>query len=391
MPPPPSCAAVHVGRQAIYDRSGTVHGYELLFRVDAEAAEATERGVYATSQVLVSAFTEIGLRTIAGDRRCFVNLTREFLVGALPLPFGPEDVVLEVLETVTIDDEVLAGVGRLAARGFTVALDDFAPGEGQERLLPLATYVKIDVLGADPAGLADAVRLSRRHPHVRLVAERVETDDERRVAYRHGFDYLQGFALSRPEVMSTVALTPSSRSHRDLLGMQVATDLPVGVTTSLVTGDPALSMRMLAAVNADALGVPVTVSSVHDAALLLGPDRVRDWAALMLVSDRNSDSHSDRRRAGDPVASAVMARARMCQRLGERLNLPAGPAFTVGLLSAAAELLDRSPADLAPHLPLDADVVEALTTGAGPLGELLSLVRAYEASDLPALISRTDP
>jgi c-di-GMP-related signal transduction protein len=379
MPPPPhpSAAAVHVGRQAVYDRSGAVHGYELLFRVDAEATEATERGAYATSQVLVSAFTEIGLPAIAGDRLCFVNLTREFLVGELPLPFGPDQVVLEVLETVTVDDEVVAGVGRLAGLGFAIALDDFVPGPS-DRLLPLATYVKIDILDADPAALADTVRLCRRHPRIRLVAERVETADELRGAREHGFEYLQGYALSRPEVTSTVALAPSPLGHRGLLGMQLTAALPAPAAIALVTGDPALSMRILAAANADPLGVPVTVSSIHDATLLLGPDRVRDWAALMLVSDQH--------RADEPAVSAVMSRARMCQRIGERLNLPAGPAFTVGLLSAAAELLHRSPADIAPRLPLNAEIVDALTTGAGPLGELLALVHAYEASDLPTLI-----
>ena len=43
---------------------------------------------------------------LVGDRLCFLNLTRHFLVGELPLPFGPDQVVLEVLETVAVDDSV---------------------------------------------------------------------------------------------------------------------------------------------------------------------------------------------------------------------------------------------------------------------------------------------
>jgi EAL and modified HD-GYP domain-containing signal transduction protein len=121
------------------------------------------------------------------------------------------------------------------------------------------------------------------------------------------------------------------------------------------------------------------VSSIHEAVLVLGVDRVRDWAALMLVSDQ---------RDGDgPALSAALSRARMCQKIGERLRLPAEAAFTVGLLSAAGDLLHRSPAEVAARLPLGADVADALMTGAGPLGDLLSLVYAYEASDLPALIT----
>src|SRR5690349_11830527 len=46
----PTPGVVHVGRQALYDRSGDAVGYELLFRRDAAAVTATERGAYATSQ-----------------------------------------------------------------------------------------------------------------------------------------------------------------------------------------------------------------------------------------------------------------------------------------------------------------------------------------------------
>jgi EAL and modified HD-GYP domain-containing signal transduction protein len=378
------CGTVHVGRQAVFDRAGAVLGYELLFRVDAEAVDATERGAYATSQVLITAFTEIGIGRIAGDRRCFVNLTREFIVGELPLPFDAEQVVLEVLETVTPDDEVVAGLDRLAAAGFAIALDDFAPGQGRERLLPLASYVKIDVLGADPDEVARTVRTCRGYPDARLVAERLETAADLRAAVELGFDYFQGYALRRPEVVSTVAIAPSRLSRVDLLSMLVGPDVPLRSAVSLVTADPALSLRMLAAANADALGLPVTVSSIHEAVLLLGVERLRDWAALMLVSDQ---SDRDRRPGAEPALSAAVGRARMCQKVAERMSLPGETAFTVGMLSAAADLLNRPTAELTPALPLNAEVATALTDGTGPLGELLSLVHAYEASDLPTLIS----
>jgi EAL and modified HD-GYP domain-containing signal transduction protein len=223
------------------------------------------------------------------------------------------------------------------------------------------------------------VRTCRRHPHLRLVAERLETDDHLRVARDLGFDYFQGYVLGRPEVISMVALAPSRQRRLDLLGLQVDAEVPVCSAVSLVTGDPALSLRVLALTNADPLGLPVTVSSIHEAVLLLGVDRVRDWTALMLVSDQ--------RDGDEPALSAALSRARMCQKVGERLRLPGEAAFTVGLLSAAGELMRRSPAEVAERLPLRAEVSEALTTGAGPLGDLLSLVRAYEASDLPTLIN----
>lgn len=113
--------------------------------------------------------------------------------------------------------------------------------------------------------------------------------------------------------------------------------------------------------------------------MLLGLERLRDWAALMLVSDLH---HGD-----EAGLSSAVRRARMCQSLAERMNIAPEPAFTVGLISAAGELLGEPAAHLAPRLPLSYEVTEALVAGTGPLGELLSLVFAYEASDLPSLVA----
>ena len=75
--------------------------------------------------MIVRAFTEFGVGELVGDRRCFINTTRSFLVGELPLPFGPEQVVLEVLEMIEVDEEVVNGIAGLVERGYEIALDDF--------------------------------------------------------------------------------------------------------------------------------------------------------------------------------------------------------------------------------------------------------------------------
>ncbi len=382
-----SGSVVHVGRQAILDRTGDVIGYELLFRAHADAVEATERGAYATSQVIITAMTEIGIGPLVGDRLCFMNLTREFLVGELPLPFDHRQVVLEVLETVDVDDEVVAGVAALVAQGYRIALDDFVfelgHGFGHERLMELATFVKIDVLDADRGRIAATVAACRRYPDVRLVAERVETEEHLRLVADLGFDLVQGYLLGRPQVVSAPALSPSRLRRVELLGLLVGPEMPLARVVSLVTADPALSMRLLAAANADSLGLPVAVSSVHDAVLLLGAARLRDWATLMLVSDL--EAGDERQLAG------AVTRARMSQNLAERMGVPGEPAFTVGLVSAVAELLGQPVAELAPRLSLNAEVTDALVAGTGPLGELLGLVAAYETSDLPALVAAPLP
>jgi c-di-GMP-related signal transduction protein len=106
---------VHVGRQAIHDVQGSVVGYELLFRNNAFADSSDKDDDSATSATILAAFSEFGAEALLGGRPGFINLTRAFLKGTLPLPFSPDTVVLEVLESLNLDDDVVAGAQRLVA------------------------------------------------------------------------------------------------------------------------------------------------------------------------------------------------------------------------------------------------------------------------------------
>jgi EAL and modified HD-GYP domain-containing signal transduction protein len=304
-----------------------------------------------------------------------VNLTREFLVGELPLPFGPEQAVLEVLETVPVDEEVLAGVARLAAQGYRIALDDFVLDAGHGALLDVASYVKLDLLDADRDRVAAAVAACRRHPRLRLVAERLETDADVRRARDLGFDYFQGYALARPAVASARTLSPTRTNRLQLLAALTGSDVDIQRIVAITASDPALSLRLLRLTNAASSGLNRRVSSVRDAVVLLGLARVRQWVTLMVVADLTA--------ASPQHLEELLVRARLCQGLAERRRLAGEPAYTAGLLSGVAELLDEGGAELAARLPLAEDVRAAVAGDDGPLACVLAAARDYTAGTVP--------
>ena len=360
---------VHVGRQPIYDRAGGLVAYELLFRDAPGAAVAASRGATASSRVIVTAFTEFGLEQLVGTRACFINVTREFLVGDLALPFEPKRVVLEILETIDVDDRVVAGVAALAGQGYKIALDDFERG-AHERLLDIADYIKLDVLGASSDEVTDLARWCRRHSAAGLLAERLETDEHLRLAMDLGFELFQGYLLGRPKVMSTVGMSSARVSRLRLLSLLGTDDVDFDEVVSFISRDPTLTYRLLQATNAAASGLRVRVSSVHEAAVMLGLAKVRCWVTLMLVSDL-AEASEDR-------LAATMTAARFCQILAEDLSLPGDAAFTMGLLAGVADLIGQPAAEVASHLPLSDMVVAALTDHSGELGPVLAVLREYE-------------
>lgn len=370
-----------MGRQAIYDRAGDVVAYELLFRGTSEAVDASRRTSHATSQVIVAAFTEFGIRELVDDRTCFINVTREFLVGDLPVPFDAGLAGLEILADVPIDDEVVAGVAALAERGYTIAVDDYRPATGRDALLEYANYVKIDMLNPNPTRVRSAVAPCRAYPHLQLVAERLETHAGLSVAFDLGFELFQGHVLGRPHLVSTEVLNTTRLSRLRLLAQLADEDLDVAQVVSAIETDPALSLRVLKGVNAAASGLNRKVSSVADAVMLLGTRQIHQWVTLMLVSDL---AEGDENRLTEAVTCA-----RLCQTLAEHEGAAGSTAFTAGLLAAVSDILSMSTADLASRLPLADDITDVMVHGQGPLAPILAAVRAYQQG-VPAGTSDVD-
>jgi EAL and modified HD-GYP domain-containing signal transduction protein len=233
------------------------------------------------------------------------------------------------------------------------------------------------MLDNDIDSLRETVRRLRDYPNVSLIAERLETEERLALAFELGFDFFQGHILGRPHVISGRGLSPSALRRMELLTALTSTDIDLRKVVALITTDPALSFRVLRATNSAASGLTNKVASIRDAVVLLGMQRVREWVALMVVSDACE--------ATEDQLATILIRARLCQTVAEHLNLAPEAGFTVGLLSGVAELIGQPVEEVAQHLPLTADVAAALIHGEGRLGDVLSTVRAYETVDLDAL------
>jgi EAL and modified HD-GYP domain-containing signal transduction protein len=360
---------VHVGHQAVVDASGHPVGYELLFRASGDAASAAvSDGDRATAQVLVTTFLDFGLHGLVGDRLAFVNLPRAFLVGELPLPFPAGQVVLEVLEHVTADAEVVAGVARLREQGHLIALDDVTAERSREDLLHLADYVKIDLQATESAALADLVRRCSGSGR-RLIAEKVETAGQRDVCRALGVRLFQGYLTGRPQTLTSHSLTPSQTACLRLLSLLADPDVRTEEVVTALQADASLTVKVLQAANSAAAGLTRRPGSVHEAVVHVGLQTLQAWTVLMGLGSTG---------AGSEPLTAALARARMCQLLWGS-SAYGSWAFLTGLLSGVTDALGISVPDLLSRVPVALPVSVALLDRDGPLGDVLTVALAYEA------------
>ena len=203
-----------LGRQPIVTAEADTVGFEFLYRsptrrpvrVDTWPAEHQDR---ASGRVLAQVF-DAGPHHVAGEHLAFVNITRSYLVGDLPLPPHPARLVLEVVESVPHDLAVIAGVRRLRRHGFRIALDDFTGLPAQLALLPFADYVKVDCRDLERQG--DALVDLAGSSGATLIAERVEDEALRRRCTAWGFDLFQGHHFAAASVLDLTGSVPSPRS-----------------------------------------------------------------------------------------------------------------------------------------------------------------------------------
>jgi len=368
--------SVHIARQPIYDARRKLHGYELLFRRAAVSTEADRDDDGATTATILAAFSEFDAAALLGGKPGFINLTRAFLTGELPLPFSPQAVVLEVLENVRLEPEVIRGAQRLTEDGYRLALDDFTWSAEAEPLLAVADIAKIDVLAMPWNEVLITVERCRQHD-VQLLAEKVEDAEMLRRCLDEGFELFQGYHLGRPETMSIQTLSPGQALALELVGRLGDPSITTEEIERIVRQDPALVYRLLRIANSAASGANREISSVRDALVMVGISRLRAWLVLLSMAPSGS--------ADDRMVDAL-ARARTCERVARAAGkVSPDTAFTAGLLHGVAESLGVPAATLLERMPaLGPDLGEALLGRPGPLRQVLDAVIGYQRQDLVA-------
>lgn len=364
-------AQVVVGRQPIFNRDLLIVGYELLYRSPAfrNSAGTDTPGDEMTATVFTGALS-IGLHRLVGDKDIFCNADRGVLSGAVPLLLPQERTTVEITDVTHYDTELEDGCRLLQSQGYRIALDDFLFFPGADKLLGIASLVKIDVRRH---GLAHALSLAEqaRDYGVQTVAHKLETEAELNACLDAGFDLFQGFALARPTTISGAKLEASKLGVLQISAAAMDATVDLGNLERIIRRDPALTIQLLEIASIGSEGdFRRPVRSIRDALVYLGVERLRSWVTLLLL-------RSPRNTKADELVT-VLARARTCELLAAECD-PA-VAFAAGMISALDRFLGIPASELAQLLPLDDELIDAAFAYGGPVGQVVNRVVRAESS-----------
>ncbi len=367
-----------LARQPILDIKRKVYGYELLHRSSRRDGFDNSDGDRASLEVLANTLLSFGLRKVLGKQRGFINFTRRLLLNDTALLLDPGVFVIEILENVEPDAEVIAACRRLREKGYLLALDDFL---GREAFHPLAAVADIIKVDFRLTSHQERLRISSRYnrPALRLLAEKVETEEEFSLACREGFSLFQGFFFLRPEILSQREVPAFKGNLLRILAEIHAEEFDFGRLEDLIKREPSLVLRLLRYVNSAAFGWSAKIGSIRQAMALLGEDEMRRWLTLATLPALASDRPEE-------LVRTAMLRARACELLAVEAGL-AGRSldlFLVGMFSLLEAIIGRPLRELLDELFLPSDVREALLEpppAGGRLGAIYRLVENYEKGE----------
>jgi EAL and modified HD-GYP domain-containing signal transduction protein len=334
-------------------RSGT----ENAFRGDIEDA---------TNQTIDSCLSMIACSSCDN---LFVNCTRNALVTRSVNLLPSRTAVLEILETVAVDDEVVKACKQLKQTGFRLALDDFSPDNDCSQLVDLADYVKVDYRASGTEARQEIYKMFGKKTV--FLAEKVETLAEVQAALAEGNRLFQGYFHARPEIIAEAQISSAKAVYLQLFAALAETPMDTRRIEKLLLMEPSLCYRLLRLANSAVYGLRYRVSTIQAALNSVGENAFRKLVTVALAGNLSPT-------AVNRDAEQALERAFLCESLAPVLNENGAELYMLGMLSMMDRMLNIPMKQLIDLIAVDSRIQEALLGSVEGLGRALVLCEYEE-------------
>jgi EAL and modified HD-GYP domain-containing signal transduction protein len=362
-------------RQPIFDRQRRVRAYELLHRESEENCfPKNVSSIQATSKVLVNTFLNMNIDRISEGKDVLVNFSEKALIENFPEVAPYNRIILEILETVTPNQEMYDIIRSLFHKRYRIALDDFEYSADWERFLKFIKVVKFDIQQKPLREIKDVIaHFKKNHPKIKLLAEKVETYKEYEEAREMGFHYFQGYFFAKPVIIKSQGVDISESSLMNIYVEVMKPNICFKKLNTLLQCDLSLCYKLLNYVNSPTFGIRMEISSIKQALSFLGENQLRRFICLLVTSELSQDKPPE-------LLRTSIYRARFAELLVKETPFKnySDRAFLAGLFSTIDAVLDISMERIMEELPLDRDIKLALAQNVGLLAGVLNIIKSYE-------------
>lgn len=360
----------YFAKQPILDLNGNTYGYALLYRntSTAEHYDGTD-GDKSTADVINSIFFGAINSGFLEGKRAFLKFTENLILEKIALLLPKDRVVIEIGDNIGITDQVIACCKELSENGYVIALSDCFNCENIKSLLDFSQIVKINFQN-DIKYIENAAAQYKEHKKI-LLAEKIETVEEAECAKKIGCTLLQGYFFAQPLIVAGNAYSPMANTFSRLMNCLWEIKVDIDVLSSIVSNDPFMAAKLLRLVNSIRSDMSEHISSIKQAVLLLGINKLKDWIYLVGLQSLYQDGP-------DEKIKVALFRAIFCREIAVKISKDAfigEEMYLMGLMSVVAAHDDREAMEA---MSLSGNIVDGLAGKDGIYGDTFKLVEAYE-------------
>lgn len=374
--------SVYLARQPIFDAKGQIVAYELLYRDTDQNTTSVTDNLHATARVLVNALNYIGLNTLTKGQIAYIKVDDKTLGDDIVDSISPTHFILEILENSHVDEALVKRLESLKTKGYRFALnlysDEAAFLSKFGPLLELVDFVKVDLQQTDPA----AAMQHLNSYDLECIAEKIETSEQYEAAQKAGFHLFQGYFFAKPFVMKKERVDPDSSKILEIIYL-LKTNAPLDDLIAKFNACPYLTINLLKFIRLREGLTPDAISSVEQALILIGRERLANWLELLAYAYGNEES--DDEPYAEQLSRQAKQRAILMETVARRINRSsrfASAAYMTGLLSMSEALFQDGFESLIKQMHLDKNIADALVKRNGELGQLLELTIAVEQDNI---------
>ena len=369
----------YIVRQPILDENQHAIGYEILYQ--------EENGAFIQTDSSAANAIENFLMQMDGDnfldgRIAFLNFTRNLLVRNVPRIFSNRKLVIQVEDTIIVNPLSHALVLKYKNQGFKIAIVDFEFAPRYFGILDIVDYIKVNFKNSGDSSIENIVNIGNSFGKT-VIAYNVDTKEAYDRAVRCGCKCMQG-AYVAEKLPSTIKKMNYLQGNFFMLMVAITKEDPdLDEIEQLISRDVTLTYQLLRLVNSAYFALRTRAKSVKQALVILGLGQLKQW--IYLLSFRQDDGSMP-----DELIKISFLRANFCSELYEfASNLPISKseAYLLGMFSTLHKLMDIPMEEAMKQLSVSDDIKNALITGEGGCGCLISLVKSYEKADWKQMLA----
>ncbi|MBQ8841733.1 MAG: HDOD domain-containing protein, partial [Ruminiclostridium sp.] len=278
-----------VSKQPMFNPQGVTDAYELLYcfaSYSDEQNEPTDEEIEEAKEYLRANFD-----CIFNNKIAYVRFSHRLLQANFHEMFMKDKLIIEVTAEMLTDPSTLQKCMQLKRLGYSIAFSDLLYSEDTIELFNFADVVRFNI-NEDADEIIATVK--KCHEKGKLaMADNVETQDEFDFARDTGIDYIRGHFFAKPVLETKRSGGPMIKTFLQILALLYSPEPNIEYISAIISTDPVLTIKLLKVINQLCADRGNTVSTVHQALVLLGIDRLKEWIYLVGLQRLNRNSPAE--------------------------------------------------------------------------------------------------